>query len=155
MSFFVVKNRIHLTRGDSAEFDLTIRDRVTGSVFIPGDGDRLTFTLKRFITDKDPVLTKTLGQGIRQEQDSCVLVFLPEDTRHLSCGRYIYEVKLVRGTGYTDTIIPARDFFLDDIATTGASLEEAARLLKEGGAEKVVGLVLASNAPMASVSNLD
>ena len=31
MSFFVVKNRIHLTRGDSAEFDLTIRDRVTGS----------------------------------------------------------------------------------------------------------------------------
>ena len=99
MSFFVVKNRIHLTRGDSAEFDLTIRDRVTGSVFIPGDGDRLTFTLKRFITDKDPVLTKTLGQGIRQEQDSC--------------GRYIYEVKLVRGTGYTDTIIPARDFFLE------------------------------------------
>ncbi len=76
MSFFVVKNRIHLTRGDSAEFDLTIRDRVTGSVFIPGDGDRLTFTLKRFITDKDPVLTKTLGQGICQEQDSCVLVFL-------------------------------------------------------------------------------
>ncbi|WP_207802113.1 MULTISPECIES: ComF family protein [Acidaminococcus] len=44
---------------------------------------------------------------------------------------------------------------IDDIATTGASLEEAARLLKEGGAEKVVGLVLASNAPMASVSNLD
>ena len=43
---------------------------------------------------------------------------------------------------------------IDDIATTGASLEEAARLLKEGGAEKVVGLVLASNAPMASVSNL-
>ena len=111
MSFFVVKNRIHLTRGDSAEFDLTIRDRVTGSVFIPGDGDRLTFTLKRFITDKDPVLTKTLGQGIRQEQDSCVLVFLPEDTR------YIYEVKLVRGTGYTDTIIPARDFFLERSVT--------------------------------------
>ena len=82
-----------------------------------GDGDRLTFTLKRFITDKDPVLTKTLGQGIRQEQDSCVLVFLPEDTRHLSCGRYIYEVKLVRGTGYTDTIIPARDFFLERSVT--------------------------------------
>lgn len=84
-----------------------------GQCLYPGDGDRLTFTLKRFITDKDPVLTKTLGQGIRQEQDSCVLVFLPEDTRHLSCGRYIYEVKLVRGTGYTDTIIPARDFFLE------------------------------------------
>lgn len=113
MSFFVVQNRIHLTKGDSAEFNLTIRDRVTGNVFILGDGDRLIFTLKRFITDKDPVLTKTLGQGIRQEQERCVLVFLPEDTRHLSCGRYIYEVKLVRQNSYTDTIIPPRDFFLE------------------------------------------
>lgn len=113
MSFFVVKNRIHLTRGDSAEFDLTIRDRVSGSVFILGDGDHLTFTLKRFITDKEPFVTKTLGQGIRQEQGRCVLVFLPEDTRLLSCGRYIYEVKLVRVNGYTDTIIPARDFLLE------------------------------------------
>lgn len=117
ISFFVVKNRIHLTRGDSAEFDLTIRDRVTGSVFILGDGDRLTFTLKRFITDKEPVLTKTLGHGIRQEQTRCVLVFLPEDTRYLSCGRYSYEVKLVRQNGYTDTIIPARDFFLERSVT--------------------------------------
>lgn len=113
MSFFVVKNRIHLTRGDSAEFDLIIRDRVTGSVFILGEGDWLTFTLKRFIVDKEPILTKSLGQGIRQEQDKCVLVFLPEDTRHLSCGRYIYEVKIVRQNGYTDTIIPPRDFFLE------------------------------------------
>lgn len=113
MSFFVVKNRIHLTRGDSAEFDLTIRDRVTGSVFILGEGDRLTFTLKRFITDKEPVLVKELGQGIQKEREKCVLVFLPEDTRHLSCGRYIYEVKLIRVNGYTDTIIPARDFFLE------------------------------------------
>lgn len=113
MSFFVVKNRIHLTRGDSAEFDLTIRDRVTGSAFILNDGDRLTFTLKRFITDKEPVLTKSLGQGIRQEQERYVLQFRPEDTQLLSCGRYVYEIKLMRKNGYTDTFIPARDFFLE------------------------------------------
>lgn len=113
MSFFVVKNRIHLTRGDSAEFDLTIRDRVTDSVFILGDGDRLTFTLKRFITDKESVLTKALGQGIRQEQERYVLQFWPEDTQLLVCGRYVYEMKLMRKNGYTDTFIPARDFFLE------------------------------------------
>jgi len=108
MSFFVVKNRIHLTRGDSAEFDLTIRDRVTGSVFIPGDGDRLTFTLKRFITDKDPVLTKTLGQGIRQEQDSCVLVFLPEDTRlFILVAGISIEVSSVAGLRYRYRHVPA------------------------------------------------
>lgn len=117
MSFFAVKNRIHLTRGDSAAFDLIIQDRVTGGVFILGKGDRLTFTLKRFITDKEPVLMKSLGQGIRQEQGKCVLVFLPEDTRHLSCGRYIYEVKLLRENGYTDTVIPARNFFLERSVT--------------------------------------
>jgi hypothetical protein len=86
---------------------------VTSSVFILGEGDRLTFTLKRFITDKEPVLTKTLGQGIRQEQERCVLQFLPEDTQLLACGRYVYEMKLMRKNGYTDTFIPARDFFLE------------------------------------------
>ena len=118
MCFFVVKNRIHLTRGDSAEFDLTIRNRVTGSVFILGEGDRLTFTLKRFITDKETVLTKTIGQGIRQEKDHYVIQFRPEDTQLLSCGRYVYEVKLVRRNDYTDTIIPARDFFLERSVTS-------------------------------------
>lgn len=113
MSFFVLRNRIHLTRGDSAEINLTIRDRVTGSVFILSDGDRLIFTLKRFITDKEPVLTKSLGQGIRQEQKQYVLQFRPEDTQSLACGRYVYDMKLMRKNGYTDTIIPARDFFLE------------------------------------------
>ena len=113
MGFSVIRNRISITRGDSAQITLTIRDRVTGSVFILDDGDRLTFTLKRFITDKEPVLTKTLGQGIRQEQERCVLQFLPEDTQLLACGRYVYEMKLMRKNGYTDTFIPARDFFLE------------------------------------------
>lgn len=113
MSFFVILNRIHLTRGDSAEIILTIRNRVTGNAFIVGEGDRLTFTLKRFITDKTPVLEKTTGQGIRRETDCCVLVFYPEDTQQLPCGRYIYDIELVRKNGFTDTIIPARDFFLE------------------------------------------
>ena len=113
MGFSVIRNRISITRGDSAQITLTIRDRVTGSVFILGEGDRLTFTLKRFITDKEPVLTKTLGQGIRQEQERYVLHFRPEDTQSLACGRYVYEMKLMRKNGYTDTFIPARDFFLE------------------------------------------
>ncbi|MFR9126708.1 MAG: hypothetical protein ACLVLA_03165 [Acidaminococcus intestini] len=30
-----------------------------------------------------------------------------------SCGRYIYDVELVRENGYTDTLIPPRPFFLE------------------------------------------
>ena len=41
------------------------------------------------------------------------LVFWPDDTRNLPCGRYIYDVELVRENGYTDTLIPPRPFFLE------------------------------------------
>ena len=113
MSFSVVQNRIRLVRGDSAEIRLVICDRVTGEPFIPGKRDELTFTLKRSLTDERPVLTKTLEQGIRQEGAECFLVFWPDDTRRLSCGRYVYDVELVRENGYTDTLIPPRPFFLE------------------------------------------
>ena len=108
MSFSVVQNRIRLVRGDSAEIRLVICDRMTGEPFIPGKHDELTFTLKQ-----KPVLTKTLEQGIRQEGAECFLVFWPDDTRSLPCGRYIYDVELVRENGYTDTLIPPRPFFLE------------------------------------------
>lgn len=120
MSFSVVQNRIRLVRGDSAEIRLVICDRVTGEPFIPGKRDELTFTLKRSLTDERPVLTKTLEQGIRQEGTECFLVFWPDDTRRLSCGRYVYDVELVRENGYTDTLIPSRPFFLErDVTDDG------------------------------------
>ena len=113
MSFSVVQNRIRLVRGDSAEIRLVICDRVTGEPFIPGKHDELAFTLKRCLTDEKPVLTKSLGQGLRREGTECFLDFWPDDTRRLSCGRYVYDVELVRENGYTDTLIPPRPFFLE------------------------------------------
>ena len=113
MSFSVVQNRIRLVRGDSAEIRLVICNRMTGEPFAPGKHDELTFTLKHSLTDEKPVLTKTLEQGIRQEGAECFLVFWPDDTRNLPCGRYIYDVELVRENGYTDTLIPPGPFFLE------------------------------------------
>jgi hypothetical protein len=103
MSFSVVQNRIRLVRGDSAEIRLVICDRVTGEPFIPGKHDELTFTLKQNFTDEKPVLTKTLEQGIRQEGAACFLVFWPDDTRNLPCGRYSM---MWSWCGRTDTPIP-------------------------------------------------
>lgn len=45
MGFSVIRNRLFLTRGDSAEITLIIRDRVTGAIFIPGPDDQLTLPL--------------------------------------------------------------------------------------------------------------
>ena len=42
MGFSVIRNRISITRGDSAQITLTIRDRVTGQPFVPGPGDGST-----------------------------------------------------------------------------------------------------------------
>lgn len=113
MSFSVVQNWIRLVRGDSAEIRLVICDRVTGEPVALGERDRLTFTLKHNLTEEKPVLTKSLGQGIRREGRECFIVFWPDDTRHLPCGRYVYDVELVRENGYTDTLIPPRPFFLE------------------------------------------
>lgn len=43
-------------------------------------------------------------------------------------------------------LLPSSILLVDDIATTGATMEEAAKVLKKAGAEKVFGLVLASGA---------
>ena len=110
MSFSVVQNRIRLVRGDSAEIRLVICDRVTGEPFIPGKHDELAFTLEEPEADEEPVLTKPREQRTRRAGVQCFLVFWPDDTRNLPCGRYIYDVELVRENGYTDTLIPPRPF---------------------------------------------
>lgn len=56
MGFSVIRNRLFLTRGDSAEITLIIRDRVTGAIFIPGPDDQLTFTVKRELSDEKTVI---------------------------------------------------------------------------------------------------
>lgn len=44
-----------------------------------------------------------------------------------------------------EALMPDIVLLCDDICTTGATLEEAARVLKQGGAQKVYGLALASS----------
>lgn len=112
MGFSVIRNRLFLTRGDSAEITLTIRDRVTGKPFVPGADDRLTFTVKRAVTDKEVLIIKTLDNGIIRQESDCLLLLLPEDTAVLPFGTYRYDVELVLVSGYTDTVIPPSPFIV-------------------------------------------
>ena len=112
MGFSVIRNRISITRGDSAQITLTIRDRVTGKPFVPGADDRLTFTVKRAVTDKEVLIIKTLDNGIIRQESDCLLLLLPEDTAVLPFGTYRYDVELVLVSGYTDTVIPPSPFIV-------------------------------------------
>lgn len=112
MGFSVIRNRISITRGDSAQITLTIRDRVTGKPFVPGADDRLTFTVKRAVTDKEVLIIKTLDNGIIRQESDCLLLLLPEDTAVLPFGTYRYDVELVLVSGYTDTVIPPSLFIV-------------------------------------------
>lgn len=112
MGFSVIRNRISITRGDSAQITLTIRDRVTGRAFVPGADDRLTFTVKRELSDEIPLVVKTLDNGIVRRETDCLLLLLPEDTASLPFGTYRYDVELVLVSGYTDTVIPPSPFIV-------------------------------------------
>lgn len=112
MGFSVIRNRISITRGDSAQITLTIRDRVTGKPVVPGADDRLTFTVKRAVTDKEVLIIKTLDNGIIRQESDCLLLLLPEDTAVLPFGTYRYDVELVLVSGYTDTVIPPSPFIV-------------------------------------------
>lgn len=118
MGFSVIRNRLFLTRGDSAEITLIIRDRVTGAVFIPGPDDQLTFTVKRELSDEKTVIEKHLDRGILRRENDCVLILIPEDTAQLPFGTYWYDVELVLDSGYTDTIIPPSPFIIAGEVTT-------------------------------------
>ena len=112
MGFSVIRNRISITRGDSAQITLTIWDRVTGKLFVPGPDDRLTFTVKRELSDEAPLVVKTLENGIVCREQECLLLLVPEDTAQLPFGAYRYDVELVLASGYTDTVIPPSLFLV-------------------------------------------
>lgn len=122
MGFSVIRNRISITRGDSAQITLTIRDRLTGKLFVPGPDDRLTFTVKRAVTDTEVLITKTLDNGIVRREQECLLLLVPEDTARLPFGAYRYDVELVLTSGYTDTVIPPSPFIVTGEVTVHESV---------------------------------
>lgn len=122
MGFSVVRNRISITRGDSAQITLTIRDRVTGRPFVPGPDDRLTFTVKRELSDEVHLVVKTLDNGIIRQKTDCLLFLLPEDTASLPFWTYWYDVELVLASGYTDTVIPPSPFIVTGEVTAHGTI---------------------------------
>lgn len=99
MSYSVSKNRIKMTRGDTAIFKVSIDYLNTGDPYIPEEGDVIRFTLKKFLSDRTALFVKDISI------DSMLLRIDSEDTFGLSFGRYYYDIQLKKNDGKVDTFI--------------------------------------------------
>lgn len=90
---------ITMTRGDTVRIDLTIKVRGTSEPYTPQEGDIIKFTVKADYADEEPLITKYIAI------DEMVLELLPEDTKPLPFGRYVYDIELTTANGDVDTII--------------------------------------------------
>ena len=95
-------SRIIMTRGDTVKIAVGIEYKESGEAFIPDSDDIIRFSVKKYLTDKLPVIIKDIPVS------SMLLILDPDDTKNLSFGAYHYDVQLIRHNGDTDTIIEDR-----------------------------------------------
>ena len=98
MSYSVSGTTITLTRGDTfvALISITKQD---GTPYVPNDGDKVRFAMKAKYEDPEPLVVKDIPI------DTLTLTLLPEDTKDLSFGKYVYDIQLTKADGTVDTFI--------------------------------------------------
>lgn len=100
---------ITMTQGDSAVIKIQIFNS-DGSEYIPSEGDRVRFALKKAYNDPEPLLIKEIPISTME------LVLNPEDTKQLQAGvtrgKYKYDIELTRPGNVVDTFIPRADFIV-------------------------------------------
>lgn len=94
---------VQLTRGDTAEFVISIANRTDGSEYYVQEGDTLTLSLKKTVKDNSYVLQKTaVGTNVIRIE--------PADTAELAFTKYVYDVQLTTAGGDVYTVISPTTF---------------------------------------------
>ena len=101
---------IRLTRGDTADFSISVQNEVSKDSYEIQAGDTFRFTVKESSEDTDIVLQKVLN-GL----DSFTIE--PDDTKSLEYGDYVYDVELTTEDGDVYTIIPPSRFTIMEEVT--------------------------------------
>ena len=92
MSYNVVGTTITLTRGDTFMAQIAITDS-DNNPYIPVTGDTIRFAAKVDYVDASPVLVKEIPI------DTLKLTLVPEDTKSLAFGSYVYDIQLTKVSG--------------------------------------------------------
>ena len=112
--FEVRGTTITLTRGDTLVLNVLMRDKQTKQEYIPSQGDVIRFALKHQTmkpdrtdyTDEQPLILKNIPIDTQQ------LVLLPNDTKNLGFGAYVYDIEITMSDGTVDTFIQNATFVL-------------------------------------------
>lgn len=102
------KNTIAVTRSDSVSFNITLNKNGNAVGF--EQGDTVYFTVKRYAgSDK-----KEISKKVTEFDDNGAAVFslVPEDTKNMNPGSYVYDVQYTDAEGNITTIIRPSCFHL-------------------------------------------
>ena len=89
--------------GDTGTFSFT--PKIDGNAFLDS-GDTVYFTIRKLL-DQTIIMQKEITEF---EDGKCEITIDPEDTQYLDADNYIYDIKLIRGDGTVDTLIPNRPY---------------------------------------------
>ncbi len=100
MSYTIKKTTIFLTRGDTFKAQISLTDK-EGNPYQPEEGDTIRFACKKDYNDPD---TEVLIL-VDIPTDTLIMELLPEDTKDLPFGNYVYDIQLTTAAGEVDTFI--------------------------------------------------
>lgn len=111
----VTENQIFLTKGDSAELDVVIKD---GEETYDYSNDTVKLGIKKNFADAECVVEKTVDENGK-------ITFEPDDTKDLEVGTYFYDLKVVTASGLVCTVIAASQFIIGHSVLTDFTAEES------------------------------
>ena len=103
MLYILPDGTIRLTRGDTARFDISIDNDVTGLPYEIEETDVLEFSVKKSMADKNPLIYKRLI-GTNMFTINSI------DTKDLPFGEYVYDIQLTNEDGDVSTVITPSKF---------------------------------------------
>ena len=107
MSYSVKKTTITLTRGDTFRATISITDE-DGNPYIPVEGETIRFAMKKDYSDAECLIEKDIPISNME------LVILPNDTKELPFGSYVYDIQITRANGDIDTFITKATLILTE-----------------------------------------
>lgn len=102
-----MSDRLSITRGDSAVFEIAATNEIDQTPLLFEDGDTIYFTVKTSVHTEEIEIQKIIKVF---ESGIAIVRILPEDTKHMRFRKYVYDVQLTRSDGFVKTFIGPSEF---------------------------------------------